>query len=248
MRENWDIIIISTSPLEQLSESYDRYMVKHGYHGGFFIGFALRDPWVKQLRNTTIPTVLLDSYIKGNPVVGYVGTDTYEGIDLAIDHLTSLGHTKIALLNCFKNPLVSDSRYEAYVASMNSHGLNVDEKLIAQGRRIEDNMKQYLQTLIENGATAVICGNDLLAVGVLNECDEMGVIVPRDLSVVGYDNLPVSKKMSLTTINQDRINLGRCAYASLYWLIAKVPISKSLLRPELVHRTTTCKLESEQAN
>jgi LacI family transcriptional regulator len=247
MRENWDITIIPTSSLEQLSEPYDRYMVKCGYHGGFFMGFAPKDPWIKQLGNTTIPTVLLDNYIKGNPVVGYVGTDNFEGIDLAVEHLVSLGHTKIALLNGSKNSIVAESRYEAYVASMQSHGLEVDENLIVYGPFSQDNAQSHIQRLMENGATAVICGNDLLAVGVLKECDKMGVMIPRDLSVVGFDNLPVSREMSLTTINQDRINLGRCSYATLYWLIAKVPISKSFLRPELVHRTTTGKIEHEQA-
>jgi LacI family transcriptional regulator len=247
LRENWDVVIVPISILEQLSEPYDRYMVKNGYHGGFFMGFALKDPWIKQLSNTTIPTVLLDNYIKGNPVVGYVGTDSFEGIDLAIEHLISLGHTRIALLNGSKHSMVTDNRYEAYVASMQAHGLKVDENLIAYGHYVEDSAKYHLQRLIENGATAIICGNDLLAVGVLKECDKMGVMIPRDLSVIGYDNLPISKEMSLTTINQDRINLGRCSYAALYWLIAKVPISKSLLRPEFVHRTTTGKIQQEQA-
>jgi LacI family transcriptional regulator len=126
---------------------------------------------------------------------------------------------------------------------MKSHGLEIDDKLIEYGYYVEDSAKYHIKKLIDNGATAVICGNDLLAVGVLKECDKIGVMVPRDLSVIGYDNLPVSRQMSLTTINQDRINLGRCSYATLYWLIAKVPISMSLLRPELVHRTTTGKLE-----
>jgi LacI family transcriptional regulator len=179
--------------------------------------------------------------------VGYVGTDSYEGIDLAIEHLTSLGHTKIALLSGSKNSMVTDNRYDAYVTSMKAHGLEIDEKLIEYGYYVDGSAKYHIQKLIDNGATAVICGNDLLAVGVLKECDKLGVMVPKDLSVVGYDNLPISKQMSLTTINQDRINLGRCSYAALYWLIAKVPISKSLLRPELIYRTTTCKIELEQA-
>jgi LacI family transcriptional regulator len=245
--QEWDIVVVQTSPLEQLEEPYDRYMVKRGYHGGFFIGFGLRDPWIKQLSDTTVPTVLLDNYIKGNPVVGYVGTDSYEGIDLAIEHLVSLGHSKIALLNGSRNSMITDNRYKAYIASMNNHGLLVDNNLIAFGHYVEESAKYHVTKLIDNGATAIICGNDLLAVGVLKECDRIGVTVPGNLSVVGYDNLPISKEMSLTTINQDRINLGRCSYATLYWLIEKVPISQSLLRPVLVHRTTTGKLEQEQA-
>jgi LacI family transcriptional regulator len=243
LRDEWEVVTIPISPLAQLEETYDRYMVRNNFHGGFFMGFALRDPWIKQLKDTSIPTVLLDNFIKGNPVVGYVGTDSFEGIDLAIEHLTSLGHTKIALLSGSKNSMVTDNRYEAYVTSMKSHGLEIDDKLIEYGYYVEDSAKYHIKKLIDNGATAVICGNDLLAVGVLKECDKIGVMVPRDLSVIGYDNLPVSRQMSLTTINQDRINLGRCSYATLYWLIAKVPISMSLLRPELVHRTTTGKLE-----
>jgi LacI family transcriptional regulator len=243
LREECDVVVIPTTPLAQLEETYDRYMVKNHFHGGFFMGFALRDPWVKQLSETSTPTVLLDNFIKGNPVVGYVGTDSYEGIDIAIEHLVSLGHTKIALLNGSKNSMVTDNRHDAYVTSMKAHGLEIDENLIANGHYVENSAKYHVQRLIDNGATAIICGNDLLAVGVLKECDKMGVMVPRDLSVVGYDNLPVSRQMSLTTINQDRLNLGRCSYATLYWLIAKVPISMSLLRPKLVHRTTTGKLE-----
>jgi LacI family transcriptional regulator len=246
LREDWDVVIINTDIMLQLGENYDRYMLKNNYHGGFFMGFALNDPWIKQLAVTTIPTVLLDNYIKGNPVVGYVGTDSFEGIDLAVEHLYSLGHTKIALLNGSPDSMVTENRYDAYITSMKAHGLEIDENLIEYGYYVEGSAKYHIKKLIENGATAVICGNDLLAVGVLKECDKMGVMIPKDLSVVGYDNLPVSKQVSLTTIKQDRLNLGRCSYAALYWLIAKVPIAKSLLRPELVHRTTTGKIETSE--
>ena len=58
------------------------------------MGFTLHDDWVKQLNKTNFPTVLLDNYIERNPHVGYVGTDNYEGIDLAVNHLCKLGHKK----------------------------------------------------------------------------------------------------------------------------------------------------------
>lgn len=241
LRDDWEVTVVPMTPFLQLRDPYDRYMVKNNFHGGFLVGFALKDPWMEQLEKTTIPTVLFDNYIKKNPNVAYVGTDSFEGIDLAIDHLTALGHTKIALLNGSPDSMVTVNRYDAYVNSMQSHHLEVDENLVAYGYYVEDSAKYHLPTLIENGATAILCGNDLLAVGVIKECERLNIKVPEELSVVGFDNLPVAKEISpaLTTINQDRIDLGRNSYAALYWLIAKVPISRSLLRPQLITRDTT---------
>lgn len=241
LRDNWDVTVVPMTPFLQLRDPYDRYMMKNNFHGGFLVGFALKDPWMEQLENTTFPTVLFDNYIKKNPNVAYVGTDSFEGIDLAIDHLTALGHTKIALLNGSPDSMVTVNRYDAYANSMQSHNLEVDEDLVAYGYYVEESAKYHLPALIQNGATAIVCGNDLLAVGVIKECARLNIKVPEDLSVIGFDNLPIAEEISpaLTTINQDRIDLGRNSYAALYWLIAKVPISRSLLRPQLIIRDTT---------
>ncbi len=244
VRDNWEVTVVPVTPLLQMRDPYDRYMVQNGYHGGFLVGFALKDPWMAQLRTTTIPTVLFDNYITKNPNVAYVGTDSFEGIDLAIDHLTELGHTKIALLNGSPDSMITSNRYDAYASSMQSHKLALDENLVAFGYYVEDSAKYHLPSLIENGATAIICGNDLLAVGVIRECGRLHVRIPQELSVVGFDNLPISEEITpaLTTINQDRVDLGRNSYAALYWLIAKVPISRSMLRPRLIVRDSTSKI------
>lgn len=243
VRESWHVDILEITPEFQKREPYDRFMTKEGYHGGFLMGLALKDPWMEQLKKTSIPTVLLDNYIKNNPNVCYIGTDSFEGIDVAIDHLEELGHTKIALLNGSKDSMITTNRYEAYLLSMQSHDLELDEKLIAHGHYVEESAKYHCSTLIENGATAIICGNDLLAIGVIKECQRLHIRVPEDVSVVGFDNIPIAGQINpgLTTINQDRLDLGKTAYAALYWLIAKVPISRSLLRPGLIVRGSTGK-------
>ena len=243
VRDNWEVTVTPVTPMLQTRGPYDRYMVQNGFHGGFLVGFALKDPWMAQLQTTTIPTVLFDNYITKNPNIAYVGTDSFEGIDLAIDHLTELGHTKIALLNGSPDSMVTVNRYDAYVSSMQNHKRKVDKDLVAHGYYVEESAKYHLPSLIENGATAILCGNDLLAVGVIRECRRLHVKIPQELSVVGFDNLPVAAEITpaLTTINQDRTDLGRNSYAALYWLIAKVPISRSLLRPRLVVRDSTAK-------
>ncbi len=241
LRDNWDVHIVPMTPTLQMKEPYDRYMMRNKFHGGFLVGFALKDPWMTQLETTTIPTVLFDNYIKRNPNVSYIGTDSFEGIDLAIDHLYQLGHTQIALLNGSPDSMITTDRYDAYISSMQSHKLAINEALIAYGYYVEESAKYHVADLIKNGATAIICGNDLLAIGAMKECQKLQIRIPQDISIIGYDNLPAAAATTpaLTTINQNRLDLGKNSYATLYWLIAQVPISRSLLRPQLIIRETT---------
>lgn len=241
IRDNWEVHIVPMTPVLQLKEPYDRYMLRNQYHGGFLVGLALKDPWMKQLEKTTIPTVLFDNYIKRNPNVAYIGTDSYEGIDLAIDYLHELGHTRIALLNGSKDSMITANRYDAYISSMQNHNLDIDEDLIAYGYYVEESAKYHVTDLINHGATAIICGNDLLAIGAIKECQKQKIRIPEDVSIIGYDNIPAAETTTpaLTTIKQGRLDLGKNSYAALYWLIAKVPISRSLLRPQLIIRNST---------
>ena len=94
---------------------------------------------MEQLNTTTIPTVLFDNYIKKNPNVAYVGTDSFEGIDSAIEHLASLGHKRIAFLNGSPNSMVSNQRLQAYMDSLASHQLEYRENLTAYSYYIAEN-------------------------------------------------------------------------------------------------------------
>ena len=80
-----------------------------------------------------MPTVLFDNYIENNPNVAYVGTDSYEGIDMAVKHLHNLGHKKIAFINGSLFSLVSDQRQEAFENSMRDAGLEIYPELMGHG-------------------------------------------------------------------------------------------------------------------
>ena len=240
-RDKWSVSVIPITPLFQTAEKYDTYMLKHGFSGAFLVGFALHDDWMSQLSSTTIPTALFDNYIKKNPNVGYVGTDNFEGIDYAVEHLFHLGHRKIAFLNGSLYSMVSDQRKQAFLDSMEAHGLPVEKELLAHGYYVADSAKDHVPSFLEHGATAIMCGNDLIASGVILECVRKGRRVPEDISVVGFDDIPVSANLTppLTTIRQDRLELGKSGYYTLHSLIHKVSVSKSLLRAQLVRREST---------
>lgn len=243
-RRKWHVDIIPITPAFQEEEKYDTFLLRNGYCGAFLLGLALHDGWMKQLETTTMPTVLFDNFIPDNPNVCYIGTDSYEGIALAVNHLYTLGHKKIAFLNGSLYSMVSDQRQEAFENAMNALCLPVRDDLMARGYYVSDSAKYHVPGFLEAGATAIVCGNDLIARGVIDECRKHGCRVPWDVSVVGFDDIKISAAFTpaLTTIRQDRNALGKCAYVILNSLIHHIAISKTLLRPTLIERESTARL------
>lgn len=245
-RESYDVTVVPATPLLQSDEKYDTFMLKNGYSGAFMLGFALQDKWMEQFNDTSMPTVLFDNYVKKNPNVGYIGTDSFEGIDSAIEHLMSLGHHKIALLNGSEHSMITEQRRQAYIESMSAHNLTVDESWMPYAYYSADAAKYHVADLLSLGATAIVCGNDLLASGVIDDCTNRGLNIPDDISVIGFDDIPVSAKLNppLTTIRQERKELGKCGFYTLNSLINHVSISKNLLRPRLIVRNSTAPVKA----
>ncbi|MBR4027326.1 MAG: LacI family DNA-binding transcriptional regulator [Lachnospiraceae bacterium] len=243
-RHKWDVTVISITPQFQQEEKYDTYLLKHGYCGAFLLGLALQDPWMKQLHHTTMPTVLFDNFIDYNPNVCYLGTDSYEGIRMAVQHLSNLGHKKIGFINGSPYSLVTDQRHEAFRKSMAEFNLPINEKLLVHGYFVSASAKYHVPGFLEEGATAIVCGNDLIAQGVIEYCTSHGYRVPEDVSVIGFDNIPIAATTvpPLTTIAQQRNELGKSAYVILNSLILHISIGKMQLRPKLIERESTTRV------
>lgn len=242
-RDNWHVEVLPVTPDFQKKEKYDTFMLKNGYSGAFLVGFSLKDNWMEQLSGTSIATALFDNSIRKNPNVAYIGTDSFEGIDTAIEHLVRLGHTRIGFLNGSLHSMITEHRQQAFYDSMASHQLALNHRLVANGYYVAESAKDFVPAFLENGATAIVCGNDLLAYGAMKECEKRGLRVPDDISIIGFDDLPFSAHTvpSLTTVRQERSELGKCAYMALHSLMNHVSVSKMLLRPQFIVRNSTAK-------
>lgn len=240
-RDNWIVDILPVTPSFQANKKFDSYMLRQGYSGAFCMGFALHDPWMAQFYTSTTPVVLLDNYVPYNPNVTYVGTDSYEGLGLSVSHLASLGHRKIAFLNGSENSFITEERRAAFIQSMQANGLTVDDNLNVYGYFVAEVAKHHVTDFLTQGATAIICGNDLIASGVYNECRLLGCRIPEDVSVIGFDDIPIASSLNppLTTVRQDRLQLGKSAYTTLEALVMRIPLSKTILRAQLITRSST---------
>lgn len=240
-RHKWEVTVVEITPEFQEQEKYDTYLLKHGYCGAFILGISLHEPWMEQLKTTTMPTVLFDNIIDRNSNVGYLGTDSFEGIHMAVEHLVNLGHKRIAFMNGSLYNRVSDERQEAFETAIAEYNIECNSNMMARDYYIADSAKYHVPAFLREGATAIVCASDLLAKGVIAACIKHGYRVPEDISVIGFDNIPIAATTEppLTTIAQQRNELGRCAYTILSSLINHVCISKTLLRPLLVEREST---------
>lgn len=238
---DWKVDIVPISMSEKIDYVYDEYMRNNGYDGGFLLGFYLHSDFHRQLKDTMVPTVLLDNLVV-NPKVACVGVDNHQGVICAVEHLAALGHSSIALMNGDRDSRVSHERYQGFRSGMSKCNLPVQKDSVAYGNFSRENhTDDFVNTFIENGATAIVCASDYIAAGVLGALAKQDLRVPRDISVTGFDDIPIARYTSppLTTIRQDRLNIGKSACVALEQIMEGVAISRFLLKPELIVREST---------
>lgn len=222
----------------QVQMRYDEYMVLGNYCGGLFLGLSLVDPWIREFPTCKTPTVLYDNHISGNPKITDIGVDNIEGIELACKYLRSLGHERIGYLSSALQAYVYRQRYDAFSHVMTENGLTGDESVMGNAYQINSCLTQHLPRLLENGCTAIICSHDVLANSVMLHCRDLGLRVPEDISIMGFDDIPLCRYTSppLTTIRQNRPALGKSAFYALSSQLNGVALSTHLLHAELIRR------------
>ncbi len=194
------------------------------------------------LKNWDKPALLTWSCDERLPSVGF---DNQEIAALAARHLLALGHKKIGMISGHtQHNDRARQRKEGFFAQMAQRGLKVcpgwvcEQELSISGGRL--GLRQLFAT--SQRPTALLCGNDLLAIGALLEAQEMGLNVPHDVSICGVDNheLAGEIKPGLTTVSLPTRDLGRIAATQILQVLAGEPIpQKSLLPFHLVERAST---------
>lgn len=239
--EGWTVDIIPIDMEFQRGIPYGVFMMEHGYQASFILGLTLLDPWIHELRTSRVPTVLYDNYVKENPCIASVGCDSQEGFELAVKHLTSLGHKKIGLISGPLESYILKARYNAYLNAMDKFNLEINENYIGLGYYVNDSTRKYIPKLLDEGVTAILFSHDIRAISAITECKDRGIRVPEDISIVGFDDLPMTAYTlpSLTTIRHNRTGIGKCGYYALSCLLNQVSIGSILLRATLIVRNST---------
>ncbi|MCK9524842.1 MAG: LacI family transcriptional regulator [Limnochordia bacterium] len=146
--------------------------------------------------------------------------DDFHAAELVMDHLVALGHRRIGYINGPENVIPSQERIRGYKEALKKHAIQFDQQLARHGAW-EDPQSGYRATeallALDNPPTAIFAANDIMAAGVIDAVHSLGLKVPEDISVIGYDDRDVARflKPSLTTVRLPMADIGSAAVKML---------------------------------
>ena len=219
VENGYEILLTSTVHDPKRMESVVRRMIERRVDGIAVMTFGMEERLLiddPKLHNVPLVFVDVGPHV---PRVSNIRIDYLNGIRQAVQHLAALGHERIAFIagpQALKSAL---ARRNAFEQSMREIGLAVEPKLIIEGDHTIEGGRTAAASLLaaKIAPTAVLCSNDLTALGVMHECYEEGIDLPGSLSVVGYDDINLARYMlpPLTTVRMSQSELARLAFQAL---------------------------------
>src|SRR5436305_2346747 len=245
-RQGYTPVLCTQTPGGVHEDEYTRMLLERGVAGIVFVSGlhadATTDPARYQaLRSRGLPIVLVNGYVEGVDAP-FVSNDDVASMELAVGHLTELGHSRIGLAVGPRRFTPSLRKIEGFREAMRRRlGVEDVERWIESTLFSVEGGGAAADRLVERGATALICGSDLMALGAVRAVRARGLEVPRDVSVVGSDDslLVGFTDPPLTTVRQSVQAMGAAAVRALLDEIAGLPAPRAeyVFRPELVVRS-----------
>lgn len=243
--EKYFYFVVSHRHRADLLDEYPRILQARGAEGIVAVDTPLPEI-------PAIPAVAISGH-RGKDGILTIEIDHVAAARLALAHLAELGHRRIAFIKGQKFSSDTRARWEAIRRVCDSLGLTVDPQLVVQLEGIapgSESGQVATRELVARGCnfSAIFCFNDASAIGAIAALHESGIHVPRDVSIVGFDDIPSAATIrpALTTVRQPLVEMGRTAAITLLRLIREgisdLPQRSILVEPSFVRRQSTEKV------
>jgi LacI family transcriptional regulator len=197
----------------------------------------------QDLARAGIPLVLIDNLVPGVNT-DFVSSNNFYGAALIVKHLVEMGYKRIAHFAGPRNSFASQERLKAYLQVLKENNIPVDKDLIITTNATLDEGRKAAEQLLQLGMLpeAVFAVNDSVAIGALRHFWQQGIIIPKDLALVGYDDIDMAAMLPapLTTVRQQPLEVGRIAAETLFERITGFgeirEFKKIILPPQLIIR------------
>lgn len=239
----YSLIICNTDGKVEKEKKYINMLAEKRVDGIIFTAGSNPKQEESYLENLKIPIVLLDRNIDIESVNGSIFVDNKYGGYEAVDHLIKSGYKNIGHI-MDSSSKTAEERYMGYVEALQDYDMKVDEEMVAKGEYTVDFGYEGAKMLIEKNKEidSIFCGNDLIAIGAIKYLKERGIEIPKQVGIVGFDDIYISKYLDpeLTTISQPNYKMGYKAVEIIEDIINNPNHRYCLtLKPELVVRKST---------
>jgi len=214
-------LLLYTTHRRKVSEAAHVASIMRGLADGLLLVLPTNvDAYLKWLQQEEFPHVLIDHPDVKNTLTSTVQATNWQGAYDATTYLIGLGHRRIACAVGLKEMQVALDRFEGFQAAMRDHGLMIDPALIFEGDFYRPEGYEAAKHFLAQPSppTAIVAANDYSAFGILDALRDAGLLVPRDISVVGFDDIPEALQIypHLTTVRQPLKEMGQVAAQLLF--------------------------------
>ncbi len=243
VEHGYEVLIGSTNYDPDRMRTCIRRMTERNVEGVAVLTFGIEQPLLEQLAHRNIPLVFVDAGPE-RPNISLLRVDYQHGIREAVRHLAAWGHRDIAFITGPLQLHSAKSRLSAFRKALRGCGIPADNKLILEGdHTMEGGMAAAEELLMrKTRPTAIMCSNDMLAIGVLHQLSRKRIQVPADISVIGFDDIHMAEMMipPLTSIRMSRTELAHAAVDALRTHVEKSPPQREFkIDTKLVVREST---------
>ncbi|KKK36452.1 LacI family transcriptional regulator [Mesobacillus campisalis] len=215
--------------------------------GVILLSSRVEDPLVSYLLEQDFPFVVIGKPFKNVEQITHVDNDNFKAAKDATNYLLSLGHEQIGFIGGNLNLVVTVERLLGYEKALRDAGLPLINEYVIHDEFLREGGREAVQALLalKKLPTAMLVADDLMALGVLNALDELGISVPEDVSIVSFNNVLVAEmaRPPLTSVDINIFDLGYEAAKSLIQKIEnpKEPTKRIIIPYELVKRSSCAK-------
>ena len=208
-------------------EELTAFLRNWNVEGLFMPGLFEDEPFYETLRALNLPVVLTDSYVSDLGSMVNIGLEDFEGARLAVDYLAKQGHKRIVFAGPAVKPGgVVEQRLLGYRSALAQNGIEFDPSLVFACEFSTSKMMELGRALASRkDITAVFATADMLAAGIMSGLQQSGRMVPRDISIVGFDDINWAQMTMpmLTTIHQNAAEKGRIAAECMIERLEGIP-------------------------
>lgn len=219
-----EFVFFATSRIKQGKKSFREFCNEKAITGAVVQGLKVNDPYYKEILESQLPVALIDMWADKESICS-ISIDNVKASTEAVAYLIDQGHQHIGMINGRREAAVSIDRETGYVNALKKHQIPLTENYVQYANFNEKIAVEIARDLLINQPqlTALFCASDLMAIGAMKAVGELGLSIPEDISIIGFDDIILNEYLvpKLSSISQNMEKIGYEAAKNVYKLIKK---------------------------